>query len=820
MKNIFRFIAASASKAVALAGMGLLALALSGCTQSEIAPDTVPTHTVRFTADGPLTKTTMAIDGTTVTFNWSTEDIARLKVWENGEAGTIDTEKSKINDGLLTLFASFPGEATPGQKTYTAILNGSVGDQTPGEDSYDEAADILIAKPVEAEPTTEGILFQFGRPVAINKMTLCDLPAEQTLSTVTVSSDKPIAGTIEGDDWDSEKAGNSLTLNVNRAIPESGEVVLYYTSVPAEDATLSVDARVGTDSYYKKFGRTLTTTAGDVKGYSVGLNKRAHITLRENFNAINASTNKYGCQSNLSTDGNSDGLDYEWTPDGSVFVFKNGVRLGTSGASGSISNSSILTDIPAGTVLNVNVFAATWGTDNGDIKLSYNGQTTSQRPSQSIESPNDKVYSAGDISSATTFTITKAEGVNAITLSTDSGKRVIIDRLEVEIYCDESGQKPSATVTSGNASNIGQTVATLSGSYSAATSTATGTYFLWGTDRNSLINTLEAVDNDGAFAGTLSGLTPNTIYYYKACATVKGTEIHALERDTFQGEIKSFQTAQAQSYSVNGWLELPAEVDKTAISGCTPSTLSDLTVLTHFISDGDRNYTLLYDPGMYASYWVAYPLAKGHKDSGRTDSFDFDPDIPASKQTDIKHGGYGVEYASNNPYARGHQIPNADRNANVTAQAQTYYATNMTPQIQNGFNSGIWSELEKAIRDAVPESVTDSLYVVTGAAFKKVGGSENITTIINSNDGKTLPVPNYYWKVILKVKRSGETITNATTIGFWLPHKKIDGSNYATYATSVDQIETWTGFDFFKNLPSELQTSAETNDNWEAFKGF
>ena len=34
----------------------------------------------------------------------------------------------------------------------------------------------------------------------------------------------------------------------------------------------------------------------------------------------------------------------------------------------------------------------------------------------------------------------------------------------------------------------------------------------------------------------------------------------------------------------------------------------------------------------------------------------------------------------------------------------------------------------------------------------------------NVNDHKPLPVPNYYWKVLLKVKRDGEDITAAQAL--------------------------------------------------------
>jgi endonuclease G len=100
--------------------------------------------------------------------------------------------------------------------------------------------------------------------------------------------------------------------------------------------------------------------------------------------------------------------------------------------------------------------------------------------------------------------------------------------------------------------------------------------------------------------------------------------------------------------------------------------------------------------------------------------------------------------------------------------------------------------------------------------------NENLAAlrITNKNDGKSLPVPNYYWKVILKVKREGTSISDAGAIGFWLPHKDLKGHEYSDYVVSVDTIEEWTGFDFFVNVPDEKEKPAETNMSWQAFISF
>ena len=176
------------------------------------------------------------------------------------------------------------------------------------------------------------------------------------------------------------------------------------------------------------------------------------------------------------------------------------------------------------------------------------------------------------------------------------------------------------------------------------------------------------------------------------------------------------------------WMELPA-----------PSLMDkSLHVVTHTAQmQGrlQRNYTILYDEDLYAALWVAYPLCADHTSSGREETWGYDPHVPKLSQTNVNKGYGATEPTANYPnnfYARGHQIPNADRSGVPDMMAQTYYSTNMTPQIQNGFNGSIWAKLEEAVRMEIPQG--DTLYVVTGAVFEKYGTDEKVKTIVNKND--------------------------------------------------------------------------------------
>ena len=230
--------------------------------------------------------------------------------------------------------------------------------------------------------------------------------------------------------------------------------------------------------------------------------------------------------------------------------------------------------------------------------------------------------------------------------------------------------------------------------------------------------------------------------------------------------------------------------------------------------------------------WIAYPLyADTYSGSNKySGTWAAAPGISSSYQINIWDNSYNVylgdtEYSDpfstsgKEYYARGHQIPDADRQYNEDMVKQTYYAINSTPQIQNKFNGGIWQQLEQAVRTEAGK--TDILYVATGPVFQTVGGSESVTWILPRGDSKRAPVPNYYWKVLLKVNRDGAgNVSSASSIGFWFEHKEYSSSTYANYAVSVNDIETWTGLDLFANLPDNIEETVEDNNNWQTFQNF
>lgn len=194
------------------------------------------------------------------------------------------------------------------------------------------------------------------------------------------------------------------------------------------------------------------------------------------------------------------------------------------------------------------------------------------------------------------------------------------------------------------------------------------------------------------------------------------------------------------------------------------------------------------------SRWVAFTFSTATPDNevGRKGDFKDDPMIPAQYQT------HDSDYKGSN-YSRGHLCASSDRQYSVEANKQTFYFSNMSPQIQNGFNGDIWNALEIQIQKWGNISASsDTLYVAKGGTIQDNQIIEYI--------GNHVPVPKYYFMAVLSLKGG-----NYHAVGFWLEHKAHSNNNYKQYALSIDELEQKTGIDFFANLPDHIENTVEAD---------
>ena len=316
---------------------------------------------------------------------------------------------------------------------------------------------------------------------------------------------------------------------------------------------------------------------------------------------------------------------------------------------------------------------------------------------------------------------------------------------------------------------------------------------------------------------TLSGLSAGRSYtFYASCTAPDGTALKSSEA-TLSTPEPVVEPALGLS-----WLEIPAVMSGQEMGGVTTSDLFMHTFYYGSEAEENRNFTVCYDKGKFTTYWVAYPLNSSHKgDVGRNDSWSYVSSSLLSEeyQQNIVSGSYrSSSSGGTNNYSRGHLLPSNSRQRTLEMNQQTFLSVNLVPQIQNGFNGGVWMKLEAALQDI---SYNKDLYVVTGTALQKGDGqAEEIGTMARTYDksGKEISVPRYFYKVVLKVD-SATNPTSASAIGFWFTNKS-HSTTYDTFAVSVDEIEQKLGMDFFPNLPDALETAVEKNSSWNSFKNF
>nr|WP_288792944.1 DNA/RNA non-specific endonuclease [uncultured Alistipes sp.] len=231
-----------------------------------------------------------------------------------------------------------------------------------------------------------------------------------------------------------------------------------------------------------------------------------------------------------------------------------------------------------------------------------------------------------------------------------------------------------------------------------------------------------------------------------------------------------------------------------------------------------RNYSVCYDVDRHISHWVAYPIFKKVYETpvlSRVNDFNYDPNdqlpvIPTRDQQYIGTGGNGRGYGAWG-YDRGHMLPQASRYNNYEPNRMTYYGTNMMPQ-NSTLNQNIWASLEGKVRGWGGLQTYDTLYVVTGAAFKST------KTIDNANG--PIAVPSHCWKVLLRQRGNQNRqisqfkADELKAIGFVFTNDAAGAATSIESAVrSVKEIEELTGFKFFRNLDPAVADAVKSQKN-------
>ncbi len=231
-----------------------------------------------------------------------------------------------------------------------------------------------------------------------------------------------------------------------------------------------------------------------------------------------------------------------------------------------------------------------------------------------------------------------------------------------------------------------------------------------------------------------------------------------------------------------------------------------------------RNYSVCYDVDRHISHWVAYPIFKKVYETPvlrRVNDFNYDPNdqlpvIPTRDQQYIGTGGNGRGYGAWG-YDRGHMLPQASRYNNYEPNRMTYYGTNMMPQ-NSTLNQNIWASLEGKVRGWGGLQTYDTLYVVTGAAFKST------KTIDNANGPIAVPSP--CWKVLLRQRGNQNRqisqfkADELKAIGFVFTNDDAGAATSIESAVrSVKEIEELTGFKFFRNLDPAVADAVKSQKN-------
>ncbi|TDH64815.1 hypothetical protein CCR75_006650 [Bremia lactucae] len=215
-------------------------------------------------------------------------------------------------------------------------------------------------------------------------------------------------------------------------------------------------------------------------------------------------------------------------------------------------------------------------------------------------------------------------------------------------------------------------------------------------------------------------------------------------------------------------------------------------------------YVVSYDYRTRNASWVMEYLTQDalrikHETNRANSKFAVDCDIPEQFRVNPK-------LYHNSGYDKGHLVPARDMSHSQKAMDESFFMTNMSPQIGLGFNRDYWARLEGFVRHLT--SQYDAVYVITGPLFlpkkNKKRGGYMVSYSVLGDPPDAVAIPTHFFK---------EHGNGFATAGFILPNKIIsENKSLRDFQVPLNVIEKQAGLLFFNKvlaLSKKLHSSAK-----------
>jgi endonuclease G, mitochondrial len=331
----------------------------------------------------------------------------------------------------------------------------------------------------------------------------------------------------------------------------------------------------------------------------------------------------------------------------------------------------------------------------------------------------------------------------------------------------------------------------------------------YGTDANSTWELWRSINSGSAWTKVGSTVTTSSTTLATATFTINNVGTNRFEIRKISGGSSriNFDDIVITNYVVATPTPTPTPTPPPAAN--VHSTMGNPSNAATDSTNSQDNYLMIkaqfdlsYNRSSAIPNWTSWHLDTTWLGSTpRQDTFRADTSLPS--------GWYqvGSSSYSGSGYDRGHMTPSGDRTSSVTNNSATFLMTNMIPQAPTN-NQTTWANLESYCRTLA--NAGNELYIISGG--------HGISGYINNGN---VVVPTTTWKVIMVLPNGTNDVSRVSAstrlIAVSLPNTNSVVSDWKQYRTSVDSVESLTGYDFFSNVPSGIQASIESTIDTQAF---